>query len=149
MATVTRRNLGANLAAFDYAYNKLFRFNNSTIVGEYTNGTGDEVTLSLGTLMGRNNTSGKFEIFDSTVATSYNGSVGILAEEWVVADGETVTISLVNAGDVRRSGIVLEGNSGADTLDTVVDGNTIEDIIIIRSKGMRLVDVTENTKADN
>lgn len=149
MSEVTRRNLGANLAAFDYNYDKLFRFNNSTIEGEYTNSSGSEVTLELGTLMGRNNTSGKFELFDSQTATSYQGTVGVLAEEWTVGDGETVTITLVNSGDIRRSGIVLTGDSGSDTLDTVVDGNTIEDIIIIRTKGVRLVDRTENTKADN
>lgn len=149
MSGITQRNLGANLAAFDYESDSLFLFNNTTIQGTYTNSSGSEVTIEKGTMMGRNNTTNKFELFDSTSSTSYDGSVGLALEKYVVANGASLTVTLVNGGEVRRDGIVLIGNSEADTLTTVVDGNTIEDILIQRCVGLILKTSFENTKLDN
>lgn len=146
---VTQTNHGANFQANDYEYNKIFLFNNNQISGTYTNSSGSEVTIAAGTVMGRENTNGKFELLDSTDASSYEGAFGIVTENITVADATTVTLALVNSGDVRESGIVLVGNSGADTLNTEIDGMLIRDLIVTRTQGIRLVSDSENTAFDN
>ncbi len=58
-SSATNRNLTRNQLSTDYNYQKVFRFANSYIQADYTNDTGDEVTVEVGTVMGRKSANGE------------------------------------------------------------------------------------------
>ena len=146
-SSATNRNFTRNQLSTDYDFAKVFRFANSYIQANYSNDTGNEVELKVGTVMGRKHADG---LVIPLVATADDGSqfpIGVCAEDVTVADGGTVNdLNIVNDGDIRESGLVLPDGT---TLDSVIDNRRLRDRLVADTKGLRLVEVQENTKFNN
>lgn len=136
----------SNMAIVNTERAKTFIWNNRYQKAQYTNGTGDAVTIPVGKLLGKVNASGKVLPLASAAVDGSQYPVGINAEERVVPNGATVELTYCVSGDVAKEKVVLEG---ADTLATVVDGRTIAERIGADTVGINLVAATEMTDYDN
>lgn len=148
---------GILVTQFDYS--KLFIWNPQFKTATYTNDTGDTVTLTKGMLMGRIYSSAKVK---QSVSTAEDGSqlpIGVLANNYTVANGASVTVTFCVAGHVAREGITFAGSDAFTTLlysgddtnsppDTVKIGlGPLEDFLV--GRGIIPIATTENTAADN
>ena len=122
---------------------KLALFGSEYDTADYTNGTGSEVSLPAGKVLGVINSSGKVTPLTSAATNGSQYPIGILAHDVTVANGATVSLTYIIAGDVDVNKISLEGS---DALTTVVDGRRIRERIQGDTKGIKLVSSTENTK---
>lgn len=107
-----------NILKTNYNRDKIFIFENRYKNGSYTNGTGDDVDLALGTVMGRITSSGKWKPWDATATDGSEQPRGVLAAAYSVADGATQSISICISGDVAQEQLVFTGEG--QTLETVV-----------------------------
>lgn len=135
---------------------KRFIFDNQYITASYTNGTGSSVTLPAGRIMGLIFSTNK--VTPRLTSGVTNGSqvpYGILASDYTVANGATVTVTLCISGQVDAS-LISDVADPADLTATVsltdsgsatVVIGTIESIMV--SKGLIPITVTENTYLDN
>lgn len=127
---------------------KIFLGDNNTFTGTYTNGTGSDVTLTSGMVIGRISATQALAILASGSADGSQFPVGILMLEAdvTVSDGESKTLTLVNSGKVNEG--LLDFN-GTDTLATVVSSRSLRDRIIADTEGIKLVTVAQNSRQDN
>jgi head decoration protein D len=112
----------------------------------YENGTGDEVVLLQGTLMGR-------VAADDTViplvSDAEDGSqypLGVLANDVTVADGDSADVSICVSGDVDFDKVILDED---DEMTTVIEGKQIRDRIAGDTVGIKLIKSTQMTGFDN
>lgn len=118
--------------------------------GTYTNSTGSSVTIPKGRVMGCILATA---LLLPQVAAATDGSempIGVSAEEYVVANGASVTLTYCYTGDIAQDMIVL---NGAETLDTVIrtvstGGATIGNAIQ-RNTDIRLIPTTQLAGYDN
>lgn len=115
----------------------------------YTNSTGSTVDLAVGTLMGQILATAKILPNISSATDGSELPIGILAEAASVANGATVTLSLVIGGRVNQNRLIL---GAGDTLNTVVrtvntGGGTLG-ALITRNTTIELVPSTELTITD-
>lgn len=149
MSELTEQLNNGQQANFKRDTAKIFLWNNRYQKEEYTNGTGAEVTLKAGTLMGRVHASGEIVPLTSTPAVGSEGSqfpVGILNQDVTVANGVTVDVYICVAGDVAEEKVIL---SGTDTLETVIADRRLRDRIAADTHGIKLVVSDELTAFDN
>ena len=129
---------------------KLFLGENHYDSATYTNSSYDEVTLVAGTLMGRIATPGGANSHVVPLESgATNGSqypVGILADDYVVAAGDSISVAYCVEGEVASELVILQGS---DTLPTVISGRTIKDRIAADTVGIKLVVSDELTGYDN
>lgn len=125
---------------------KIFVWNNRYISASYTNSTYDAVTIPAGTLMGRVHATGEVIPLASGASNGSQFPLGVLASDYTVDAGDTVTVSLCVEGDVVEAYVVLDGS---DTMDTVISARTIRDRIGADTVGIKLVGETELTGYDN
>jgi hypothetical protein len=130
----------------DYDYSKIFIRENRFDKAVYTNGTGDEVTLAVGTLLGRISASDKVTPLKSAAADGSNIPVGVVAKAVTVADGADATVNFCVGGDVVKGKIIFDGT---DDFDTVVSGRTLGDRIAGDTLGIKAVPVDNLTGFDN
>jgi hypothetical protein len=123
---------------------KIFIWNNRYKKGNYTNSTYDPETILAGRLMGR--VAATQELVKH-VASASDGSqfpIGVLAHDVTIEDGDTVELTICDAGDIPENKIILQ--TGND-LDTVISSQSIRDRI--KYLGINLVPSTEMTEYDN
>ncbi len=144
----------------NYDIAKIFLgFEQRTGTANYTNATGSEVTLAVGTVLGRVTATNK--VYPS-VSSATNGSQQprfILADTYVVANGATQEVTYAYTCTVNSDLLTL---GGADTLDTVISltgttGSpaaatttvigTMRDLL--QSSGIYLLEGIELTAIDN
>lgn len=143
----------------NYDTSKIFVWNNRYATATYTNSSGNEVTIPAGRLLGRINSSNKVALHVSSATDGSEQPIGVAAKEYVVANGDSVTITYCIAGDVVESKLTLGGSdtlativtrtytdSGTDTVE--VASGTIRDLIH-RNSQIILVSGTELTGTDN
>lgn len=104
----------------NYSTAKLAVWNKQTFRAEYTNSSGNTVDLARGTVMAINLSTGKLIPFDSTLNNGGQRPVGVLLHAQSVANGDTVTLTIVVKGSVAAEQLVFAHNG--DTLDTIVGG---------------------------
>lgn len=136
-----------NQAITNYDTSKLLLGNNKFTSADYTNDDYDDVTLAMGTVMGRITASNEVVPMKSTASDGSQYPRFILIQDITVAAGDTVNLSLCTAGEINQGQIVLDRE--ADTLSTVVDGATIYDRIGSDSVGIVLEESTQMTAEDN
>lgn len=127
-------------------HKKLFVGENSFLDADYTNGTGDDVVLLKGTVMGRIHASNKVTPMTSAATDGSQFPIGILADDYSVADGATKSVRFCTGGKVDRGLVIL---TGADTFATVVSDKTIEDRIGSDTVGIILISFDELSELDN
>lgn len=127
---------------------KIFLGDNNSFTGTYTNGTGSDVTLKSGTVIGRISATQALAILASASSDGSQLPVGVLRLDCdvVVADGESKTLTIVNSGKINEGNLVF---NGTDTLATVVSSRSLRDRLIADTQGIKLVAVAQNSRADN
>ncbi len=96
---------------------KIFIGNNTFQKVQYTNSTGNPVTIVAGRLLGRVTSSQKVLPHISTATDGSEQPAGVNLEEITVANGATVTLTMCDGGEVAEEKIVL---GGSETLSTVI-----------------------------
>ena len=150
--------MATNLLINNYSTRNIFVWNNrfNSLSATYTNSTGSEVTLQAGMLIGRVANSGLVKQAISTATDGSQVPIGILTQDYTVANGDSVTVSFCIQGDVDY-GMLVFGGSPADTISTVISltdsGSstvkigTIGDIL--NGKGILPINTSEMTYQDN
>lgn len=148
----------SNPAIYNYSTRNIFVWNNrfNSLSATYTNSTGSEVTLEAGMLIGRIASSGLVKQAISTATDGSQVPIGVLTQDYTVANGDSVTVSFCIQGDVDY-GMLVFGGSPADTISTVISltdsGSatvkigTIGDIL--NGKGILPINTSEMTYQDN
>jgi len=120
----------------------------------YTNGSGSEVTIPAGRLLGRIATTGKIALQNSAATDGSQVPIGVCLAEYVVADTESINIAFIVQGQVNYG---LIGFQSGDTLTTVISlvdsaTNTVKvgtiGDILTRS-GILPLNVQQNSYYDN
>ena len=125
---------------------KTFIRNNDYKSADYTNNSGAAITLNGGAIMGRIAATGKVVPLSSAATDGSQYPVGILATDYLVANGATVNVRFCIKGSVVKSKVLFDG---ADTMATIIEDKTLEDRIASDTVGILLIESTENTEYDN
>lgn len=133
--------------------------NNYFRTADYTNGSGSEAMLTAGMLVGRISDSGKITQCDPTADDGSQIPIGVLANNYTVANAATETLTFCCHGKVNASKLTYKSGD-KDTVLSIVgaDDNsppavvtiavgTVEDAL--NRAGVYLVATSENTKVDN
>lgn len=147
----------------NYDTSQIFLGRQRTDTASYTNGTGDDVTLAAGTLIGRiltGESAGKIAVQDSDATDGSQDPIGILYENYEVADGATETLTYAVGGDVDAGLLTYASGDDEDTVIYAVGTDaasppvgvtiplgTIKDRLQMR--GFVLKATTELTAIDN
>lgn len=149
----------AGMLITNYDTSKTFLWNARSQKVTYTNTTGSSVTLPKGRLMGRIASSQKVWPHVSTATDGSEQPIGVLGDEYVVANGATTVLTIFDGGDVAEEQIVL---GGSDTMATLISrtltdsgsstvalpGVSVRDAIH-RNTALKLIQRTELTGYDN
>lgn len=148
--------MAQNTLINNYSYANIFVWANRFTTGTYTNSSGSTVNLTAGMLIGRIASSGLLVQCVSTATDGSQDPIGVLTQNYEIANGDSITINYCIQGDVNASLLVF-GGSPADTLTTVVSlvdsaTNTVKIGTIgdlLRGRGIIPVATTEITYRDN
>lgn len=148
MSTISNPLNTGQQATFNTDTTKIFLYENRYENNNYVNNSGyNPITLAAGTVMGRVAGTNVLIPFSSKSINGGQFVVGVLADDYVIAAGATVPVSVCISGDVNISGIILAEQG--DTLNTVVSNRTVRDKIKSETAGIRLITSTEMTDFDN
>lgn len=150
----------ANPQIHNFDTSKLFLGRNYYDTATYTNSSGSEVTIEVGRLLGRVTSTNLIALQDKDNTNGSQVPLGVAAAEYVVANGDSVTVTYAIAGKVASE---LLGFASGETLATVVnyigtDGSspagvatvpagTIKDVM--QRSGFQIITSTELTAIDN
>lgn len=146
MSSSTIRNQQANFLTVDNETLKTFIWDNENDSADFTNSTGGEITLAVGTVLGRVGATQKVAILKSASVDGSEIPVGVLISEITIADTVTVVLDYAVKGNVAEEKIILDG---ADTFDTLIDSRSIRDRIQGDTVGIHLVSAVELSNFDN
>lgn len=139
MAEFTTRLQNSNSLITGYDFSKTFLGGNRSFSETMT----AAADLAVGTLLDRVTASGALSPFNSATAANNKKPVGVLMSS--IANGETKQVTICFGGDVASDKIIL---GGTDTLETVVSGQKVKDLIRAWSDVIA-VPVTELSSEDN
>jgi hypothetical protein len=150
----------ANPSIQNFDTTKLFLGRNYYDTATYTNSTGSEVTLTAGRLMGRVLADNKVLPQDADSTDGSQIPLGVLKENYVVANAASVTVTYAIAGDVEGSKLIFADTEDLETVVNYIgtDGSspagvatipagTIKDVL--QRSGFRIITSTELTAIDN
>lgn len=121
-----------------------------TRTATYTNSTGSEVTIPAYRLIGRILATDLVLPQDCTATDGSEMPIGITAEAYTVANGDSVTVSYCYQGEVNEDSVGLaSGQTLLDTIRTVSTGGGVLIDVIIRNTDLKLIPATELTEFDN
>lgn len=146
MSTQTVVTNTGNQAIINTNTAKVFLWNRRSEKGQITNGTGGTVNYPEGTVMGRISASGKFAPFASAAVDGTQHPIGVLIDSYAIIAADTQDVFICVAGDVAEEKLIFQGG---DTLETVISGQRVRDILQGKSVGIKLVKATEMTTTDN
>lgn len=112
----------------------------------YTNSTYDPINLPAGTVMGVVTATGKSKPLTSAATDGSQYPVGILAEDYTIEEGDTVSLSICVKGQVRQDMILLQGG---DSLSTQILGKRIFERIGSDTVGILIDQCVDATAFDN
>jgi hypothetical protein len=147
--TLTSRNVTKNQATFDTDRSKLLVFGNSFVKdATYRNVSGDVESVAEGQIMGKIAASGKWTVCKSGASDGSQIPRGIFLDTLTeIADSTDVSyVNIVNGGKVNAAKLVF---NGTDTLDTLVGGVRMEDLLIANSKDLELATINDDSINDN
>jgi hypothetical protein len=125
---------------------KVFLWNRRSAKGQITNGTGAPITILEGTVMGRIGATNLLVAFTSAAVDGSQHPIGVLMTDYTIAAGATADVFICDAGDVAAEKLLFQG---ADTLETVISGRRVKDLLQMNAPGLKLVYSTELTNFDN
>lgn len=145
-STIVLQNNSQMIVNFDTS--KTFIRNNEYKSFDYTNGGGAPIQLNGGALMGQISATQKVKPLVSTANDGSQIPIGILATDYIVAAGATVSVRVCVSGSVVKSKVLFD-QTVPDTMATVVSGRTLEARIGADTVGVLLIESTENSDFDN
>ena len=125
---------------------KIFLWNNRYDTAENTNATGATIEYLAGTIMGKIASTGKVIPLLSGAVDGSQYPVGILASDYSVVAGATVTMCYCTAGDVAAEQLIF---TGGNTLATVIELKQLRDRIASDTVGIVLKTATNNSVQEN
>lgn len=126
---------------------RIFLFGNTTVDGTYKNITAGLETVKMGQVMGKVAATGKWVICKSGATDGSQIPRTVSPEEITDATaGQEVLVSLINGGEINKAGLVF---NGTDTLDTLVGGVRMEDLLIANSRSLSLKTITDTAAFGN
>ena len=131
----------------NYEQYAIFLADNDYAPRNYTNGTGSEITLAAGTVMGIISATDILLPLESDAVDNSQYPVGILTQDVTVANGASKVLSSCVGGEVNENRLVFQ--NGTDTLATVVDGKTLRDRIAGDTLGILLTPTEDLSEFDN
>ena len=146
MSTVTTPLNNSNSQFNNYDITNIFVLSNRYDSANFTNDTYESITLTMGSVVGRVNSTDEIALLTSGASDGSQFPIGILAETITVLAGVTASLSFCVDGDVATSQLLFQGS---DVLTTVIDGKTLRDRIGSDTVGVNLVGGTELTAFDN
>jgi hypothetical protein len=154
MATGNTSTYTGGMLITNYDFAKIFVWDNRYKSATYTNGTGSEVTLAAGTIMGRVAATNKVLPWSAAATDGSQFPRFVLANDYTVANGASETVTFCFYGGVATNTLTIPTTSPVQTLTNIVylnDGTTVvgtaEDCL--NAAGIFLVGGTENTFYDN
>jgi len=148
MSKVTVQDNTGNFAIIESDISKIFVFDNQFRNEILRNASGGVLDFLAGTVLGRISASLKLVPVASAAVDGSEIPIAVLAEDIIqLADATDQAVTNVCiGGDVAEEKIILDG---ADTLDTLIGGRTIRDLLNSTSLGIRLVTRDDLTGFDN
>ena len=146
-SSIVVRNVQGNFITADTNRAKIFIFQNEFNTGTLLNASGDEKTFMAGLLLGRVHASGSVVPWSAVATDGSQYPIGILATNVTLANNATADIRYCINGDVNGGELILDVNG--QTLDSVVSDRRLRDRIEADTKGIRLIDVVDQTFLDN
>lgn len=126
---------------------RIFLFGNTTVDGTYKNITAGLETVKMGQVMGKVAATGKWVICKSGATDGSQIPRTVSPEEITDATaGQEVLVSLIDGGEINKAGLVF---NGTDTLDTLVGGVRMEDLLIANSRSLSLKTITDTAAFGN
>ena len=118
-----------------------------TIQKTYENISGGAETLIVGQVMGVVSATGNYVPCKSAAVDGSQVPRAILFTDITeAADGATIEVTLVDGGEYNVNELVFDGT---DTLDTLVGGVRMEDLLRGNARSLKLVDVEDRSAYDN
>jgi len=146
---LTSRNITRNQATFDTNREKLVLFSPNFLQEKtYRNVSGGLESVAIGQVMGVIAASGKWTVCKSAAVDGSQIPRSVMYTELTdVADAtDVLNVNLVNGGEVKKSLVLFDGS---DSLDTLIGGVRMEDLLIANGVGLTLKGVEDDTKIDN
>ena len=126
---------------------RIFLFGNTTVDGTYKNITAGLETVRMGQVMGKVAATGKWVICKSAAIDGSAIPRAVMPEEITDATAaQEVLVSLIDGGEINKAGLVFDGT---DTLDTLVGGIRMEDLLIANSRSIALKTITDTAGLGN
>lgn len=126
---------------------RIFLFGNTTVDGTYKNITAGLETVKMGQVMGKVAATGKWAICKSAATDGSAIPRAVSPEEITDATAaQEVLVSLIDGGEINKAGLVF---NGTDTLDTLVGGVRMEDLLIANSRSLSLKTITDTAGFGN
>jgi len=150
MSSQTTSLQNASQLFVDDEFQKIFIFDNEFEQFTFQNNTGAQATFLAGTLVGRESDTGDIVALDSANAlVDEDIPIGVLAQDIVdLADATTKALQTICiAGSIAANKLILI--NGGDSLDTVINGQRLGDLIKSATKGIALITSDELTGFDN
>lgn len=130
----------------NYDVSKLLIRSTRFVPEVYENTTGGDVELKCGMLVGKVSATGKIVPHASGNADGSEIPYGVIILNETVADTESVDVDVCVSGELEKELVILDAG---DTFDTVIAGRRLFDRIMGDTRGLLLVETTENTDFDN
>lgn len=146
MAEVTGTSYSGGMRVTNYSNEHLLIFGNEFESADFENTDAYEATLALGTVMGRIAATGKVVPVDSSASDGSQFPVGVLASDYVVESGDTISVRMVVAGEINGNMLVFPNG---ETLDTVISSKQMRDRIASDTVGIKLSFPDELSALDN
>lgn len=147
MSYQTRVLYTNNMLITNYDLSKVFILNNRYMTAQHTNSSYVDQVYPMGTVMGRNFTTGEITPLISTATDGSQFPVGILAQDYTVIAGSVSQLMYCIQGDVAKEEIGFI--NGTDTFTTVVSSRQLQDRIASDTAGIILKDSLDLTDYDN
>jgi hypothetical protein len=126
---------------------RIFLFGNTTVDGTYKNITVGLETVKMGQVMGKVAATGKWVICKSAATDGSAVPRAVSPEEITDATAaQEVLVSLIDGGEINKAGLVFDGT---DTLDTLVGGVRMGDLLIANSRSLSLKTITDKAGFGN
>lgn len=145
MSDITNPLLTVQQAITNYDLSKIFLWNNRYDNESYVNNSNyNPVTILQGTVMGRIPTTRVLVPLDASQTDGSQYPVGILAQDIVLAAGQTKQASICVRGDVNAAKVIFwTGNNS----NTIVEKRILKDWL--QDMGIKLVTGIEMSATDN
>lgn len=145
MGELTDTTFSGGQRITNYSTQKLPIHSCEYLHADFTNSDAYPTTLRIGTVMGRVSATGKVVPLDTDSSDGSQFPIGVLAANYTVGDGDTLTVAMVSNGTINGNMLIFVDNT--DSLDTVVSSRQLRDHLQLAGINLQFPD--ELSELDN